>query len=55
MCVPDNIYIFKVQYIGTQIKKINRCWITKYKRLAYSKLENSVYCKTCVLFAPSFL
>jgi hypothetical protein len=54
MWVPDNSYIFKTQQIGSQNRKFNRFWLTKYKWLAYSKLENSVYCKTCVLFAPSY-
>lgn len=51
--VPDNSYTFKTRQIGSQNRKFNRFWLIKYKWLAYSNLENSVYCKTCVLFSPS--
>jgi len=51
--VPDNNYNFPNQQIGNQKRKFNILWLTKYKWLTYSKIEDSAFCKVCVLFSPS--
>ena len=51
--VPDNNYNFPNQQIGNQKRKFNILWLTKYKWLTYSKIEDSAFCKFCVLFSPS--
>lgn len=48
--VPDNNYNFSNQPIGNQKRKFNILWLTKYKWLTYSKIEDSAFCKVCVLF-----
>ncbi|XP_050520334.1 52 kDa repressor of the inhibitor of the protein kinase-like [Daktulosphaira vitifoliae] len=51
--VPNNNFNFPIQQIGNQSRKFNILWLTKYKWLTYSKIEDSAFCKVCVLFSPS--
>ncbi|KAE9525840.1 hypothetical protein AGLY_014066 [Aphis glycines] len=51
--IVDNNYNFPNQQIGNQKRKFNILWLTKYKWLTYSKIEDSAFCKVCVLFSPS--
>lgn len=51
--IPNNNFNFPNQQIGNQNRKFNLFWLTKYKWLTYSKIEDSAFCKVSVLFSPS--
>lgn len=48
---PAVNFDFPLRASGKQNRKFSYGWLTKYNWLAYSKSEDSVYCKMCVLFA----
>lgn len=50
--IPDFNFQFPSKSVGKQNRKFSHYWLNKYKWLAYSKIENSAYCKICILFAP---
>lgn len=50
--VPNENFEFPSRQIGRQNRKFSPSWLKKYKWLAYSRKEDSAYCKVCILFAP---
>lgn len=53
MWIPNNNFNISNQKIGNQNIKCNILWLTKYKQLTYSKIEDSVFCKVCVYSKPN--
>jgi len=47
---PDRNYTFPIKMFGKKGRKFNLSWLQHWNWLAYSDLENGVFCKYCVLF-----
>lgn len=53
--IPSDSYAFPVTISGAKEKKLKfqYSWLSKWKWLAYSKIENGAYCKYCVVFSKT--
>lgn len=47
---PDSNYKFPLKLFGKKGRKFNLSWLQRWNWLAYSDLEEGVFCKYCVLF-----
>ncbi|KAF0707451.1 zinc finger MYM-type protein 1-like [Aphis craccivora] len=47
---PDSNYTFPIKIFGKKGRKFNLSWLQRWNWLAYSDLENGVFCKYCVSF-----
>lgn len=50
--VPSKSYVFPTNIESGQIRKFNLKWLSDNPWLSYSKQEEGVYCRVCVIFGP---
>lgn len=52
---PSKDFNFPVSTFGKSSRRCNYMWLLKYHWLTYSQINDGVYCKFCVFFAPQLV